>query len=111
MTKATKKIISNNEQALLNELSQLIEQSQQQVVMQANSALTMLFWFIGKRINQTILTLLRLPAIFSNYQLVSTFLSIGLNLITIVLVAIACHTVLGAVPTPKPTSKPTLKPT
>lgn len=43
------------EQDLLTELSQLIEQSQQQVVSQANSTLTMLFWHIGKRINKEIL--------------------------------------------------------
>lgn len=43
------------EQALLNELSQLIEQSQLQVTAQVNSALTMLFWHIGTRINQNIL--------------------------------------------------------
>ena len=43
------------EQALLTELSQLIEQSQQEVVSQANSTLTMLFWHIGTRINKEIL--------------------------------------------------------
>jgi len=43
------------EEVLLNELSQLIEQSQRQVVSQANSTLTMLFWHIGKRINENIL--------------------------------------------------------
>jgi hypothetical protein len=32
---------------LLKELSQLIEQSQKQLVSQANSTLTMLFWHIG----------------------------------------------------------------
>lgn len=42
-------------QGLLAELSQLIEQSQQQVVAQANSTLTLLFWQVGKRINQDIL--------------------------------------------------------
>jgi len=42
-------------QALLTELSQLIEQSRQQVVSQANSTLTMLFWHIGNRINKEIL--------------------------------------------------------
>ena len=40
---------------LLNELSHLIEQSKQQVTVQANSALTILFWQIGFRINETIL--------------------------------------------------------
>jgi len=43
------------EQALFNELSHLIEQSQLQVVAQVNSVLTMLFWHIGDRINQNIL--------------------------------------------------------
>jgi predicted nuclease of restriction endonuclease-like (RecB) superfamily len=36
-------------------LSQLIEQSKKQVAVQANSALTILFWQIGNRINQDIL--------------------------------------------------------
>ncbi|MDN3654041.1 PDDEXK nuclease domain-containing protein [Ferruginibacter paludis] len=45
----------STEQALFNELSQLIEQSQLQVVAQVNSALTMLFWHIGDRVNQNIL--------------------------------------------------------
>ena len=49
------KTIKNTEQQLLIELSQLIEQSQQQVVAQANSTLTLLFWHIGSRINQNIL--------------------------------------------------------
>lgn len=40
---------------LLKELSQLIEQSQKQLVSQANSTLTMLFWHIGRRINQEVL--------------------------------------------------------
>lgn len=43
------------EKILLNEISQLIEQSQQQVVLQANSTLTMLFWHVGNRINNEIL--------------------------------------------------------
>ncbi len=47
-----KKDIEHN---LFNELSQLIEQSQQQVVAQANSTLTLLFWHVGNRINQNIL--------------------------------------------------------
>lgn len=40
---------------LLNELSQLVEQTQQQVIVQNNAALTLLFWQIGFRINETIL--------------------------------------------------------
>ena len=46
---------TNPEQDLLNELSELIEQSQQQLVTQVNSTLTMLFWHIGTRINTSIL--------------------------------------------------------
>ncbi len=44
-----------SEKTLLKELSQLIEQSQQQLLVQANSTLTMLFWHIGNRINENIL--------------------------------------------------------
>ena len=40
---------------LFSELAGLIEQSQQQVAMVANSTLTMLFWQVGKRINEDIL--------------------------------------------------------
>lgn len=40
---------------LFNEIAQLIEQSQRQVVVQANSTLTLLFWQIGSRINKEIL--------------------------------------------------------
>jgi predicted nuclease of restriction endonuclease-like (RecB) superfamily len=47
--------LTNIESDLLNELSQLIEQSKQQVAVQANSAVTILFWQIGNRINQDIL--------------------------------------------------------
>lgn len=36
-------------------LSELIEQSQQQVVAQVNSTLTLLFWQVGNRINREIL--------------------------------------------------------
>ena len=49
------RIANNAEQGLVTELSQLIEQSQQQVVAQANSTLTLLFWQVGKRINEDIL--------------------------------------------------------
>lgn len=47
--------IGQIEGSLFAELSKLIEQSQQQVVAQVNSALTILFWQIGKRINESIL--------------------------------------------------------
>ena len=43
------------ENDLFIELSQLIEQSKQQVVVQANSAVSILFWQVGNRINQEIL--------------------------------------------------------
>lgn len=45
---------SSNE-ILINELSALIEQSKKQVLAVANSALTLLFWQVGKRINEEIL--------------------------------------------------------
>ncbi|WP_051230779.1 PDDEXK nuclease domain-containing protein [Epilithonimonas caeni] len=47
-------IIFSNEK-LLTDLSHLIEQSRQQVAMQANSTLTILFWQVGKRINDHVL--------------------------------------------------------
>jgi hypothetical protein len=43
------------EKMLFSELAQLIEQSRRYVAVQANSTLTMLFWQIGKRINEDIL--------------------------------------------------------
>jgi predicted nuclease of restriction endonuclease-like (RecB) superfamily len=50
-----KNSVSISENDLFNELSHLIEQSKQQVSVQANSTLTILFWQIGFRINETIL--------------------------------------------------------
>jgi predicted nuclease of restriction endonuclease-like (RecB) superfamily len=47
--------LSISENVLFIQLSQLIEQSKKQVTVQANSALTILFWQIGNRINQDIL--------------------------------------------------------
>jgi hypothetical protein len=47
--------IQTSEQVLLNDLSQLIEQSKRFVVVQANSVVTMLFWNVGKRINEDVL--------------------------------------------------------
>ncbi|HEY0261895.1 MAG TPA: PDDEXK nuclease domain-containing protein, partial [Chitinophagales bacterium] len=44
-----------SDSGLFTELSQLIERSRKQVAVQANSTLTMLFWQIGKRINDEIL--------------------------------------------------------
>jgi predicted nuclease of restriction endonuclease-like (RecB) superfamily len=52
---AKSKNVISTEESLFKELSQLIEQSQQQLILQANSTLTMLFWNIGKRINESIL--------------------------------------------------------
>ncbi len=50
-----KKDIQSAESALFNEISTLIEQSQAQVVSHVNSALTMLFWKVGRRINEFVL--------------------------------------------------------
>lgn len=47
-------IVFSNEK-LFVDLSKLIEKSRQQIAMQANSALTVLFWQVGKRINDDIL--------------------------------------------------------
>ena len=47
--------ISFSNEKLFTDLSHLIEQSRQQVAMQANSILTILFWQVGKRINDDIL--------------------------------------------------------
>ena len=40
---------------LVQEISLLIEESKQQVVRTANSALTLLFWQVGKRVNDEVL--------------------------------------------------------
>jgi len=53
-TEFSDKIVITNEK-LFVDLSQLIEQSRHQVAMQANSTLTILFWQVGKRINDDIL--------------------------------------------------------
>lgn len=44
-----------NHNLLLDELSQLIEQSKQKISISANSTLTLLFWQVGQRINEEIL--------------------------------------------------------
>lgn len=44
-----------DDSTLISELSQMIEQTHYQITSQANSALTMLFWHIGTRINNDIL--------------------------------------------------------
>ena len=55
MSKNPQKITKPTENLLLADLSQLIEKSKQFVVVQANSVMTMLFWNVGKRINDDIL--------------------------------------------------------
>jgi len=50
---AAKSLLTDSK--LFAELSQLIEQSQGQVASYANSTLTILFWHIGKRINEEVL--------------------------------------------------------
>lgn len=50
-----KKVATGVKDNLFIELSTLIEQAQQTLVVQANSTLTVLFWQIGNRINQNIL--------------------------------------------------------
>ena len=47
--------IAFSNEELFTDLSKLIEQSHHQVAMQANSTLTILFWQVGKRINDDIL--------------------------------------------------------
>jgi len=47
--------IQTSEQILFDNIAQLIEQSKQFVIVQANSVMTMLFWNVGKRINEDIL--------------------------------------------------------
>jgi predicted nuclease of restriction endonuclease-like (RecB) superfamily len=44
-----------NNQNLFKELASLIEQSKQRIAVAANSTLTLLFWQVGKRINEEIL--------------------------------------------------------
>jgi len=50
-----KDILINKEQNLINELSNLIEQSRNKISLQANSTLTLLFWQLGKYINDFVL--------------------------------------------------------
>ncbi|MNU19264.1 hypothetical protein D3C71_74890 [compost metagenome] len=54
-TESLKNQLGFSNDKLFVDLSQLIEQSHQQVAMQANSTLTILFWQVGKRINDDIL--------------------------------------------------------
>ncbi len=50
-----KEISKNSEKELLNRLSELVEVSKKKISFHANSVLTMLFWQIGKNINDFIL--------------------------------------------------------
>lgn len=50
----TTKTLTIPDDALVNELAALIEQSKQQVVSHNNSVLTFLFWQVGRRINTEI---------------------------------------------------------
>ena len=47
--------MANIERGLFQDLAQIIEQGQQQAVSQVNSALTLTYWQIGKKINEYIL--------------------------------------------------------
>ena len=47
--------IQSEEQGLLNKISELIKQSRTQVINQANSTLTFLFWQIGRNIKEFVL--------------------------------------------------------
>lgn len=51
----SKEIAKNTEQDLLIQLSALVENSQQIIASQANSTLTLLFWQIGKHLNDFVL--------------------------------------------------------
>lgn len=46
---------NSNEQDLFNEIAALVEQSKQQIAVQVNSSLTLLFWHVGNRINEFVL--------------------------------------------------------
>jgi predicted nuclease of restriction endonuclease-like (RecB) superfamily len=52
---ANKNEIIPNENGLFNEINALIEQSRTQIVSQVNSTLTLLFWQVGRRINEFVL--------------------------------------------------------
>ena len=55
MAKKNTEVIKTTGNTLFNELSELIEQSQTQLISYANSTLTTLFWQVGQRINNSIL--------------------------------------------------------
>lgn len=51
----TKQKTPDNSKKFVNEIRQIIEQSRQQVAVSVNSAMSLLYWQIGKRINKEIL--------------------------------------------------------
>jgi hypothetical protein len=56
MSKTTKnEVIQPEQKDLFSELSAMIEQSKSNVQVYVNSALTVLYWHIGKRINEDVL--------------------------------------------------------
>ena len=71
----SKEILKNNEQGLLNNLSELVEYSQNKIALQANSTLILLFWQIGKQINNFVLDNKRAEYGKQIMSTVSTYLS------------------------------------
>jgi hypothetical protein len=71
---STIKTIQTSEQVLFNDLAQLIEQSKKIATIQANSVMTMLFWSVGKRINEEILQNKRADYVKRIVATVATFL-------------------------------------
>ena len=47
--------VSNSEHVLLGEVRELIEQSRQQVAVTVNATMTLLYWQVGKRVNEEVL--------------------------------------------------------
>lgn len=50
-----KTVIADNSAEFVNEISQLIQSSKQRMTVAVNAELTLLYWHIGKRINDYIL--------------------------------------------------------
>ena len=48
-------MISKSEHSLVGEVRELIEQSRQQVAVTVNATMTLLYWQVGKRINDEVL--------------------------------------------------------
>jgi predicted nuclease of restriction endonuclease-like (RecB) superfamily len=70
-----KELLKSSEQELLAKLSELIESSQQQITVQANSTITLTFWQIGKYINDFVLDNKRAEYGKQIMSTVSTYLS------------------------------------